>query len=455
MSKDAELFGDLPAQRREACETAGRGVVRLREACRDAVELQLVELDALLTPDHPVRAVWAFVEGLDLSALRAAIKAREGVCGRPPADPKILVALWLYATIDGVGSARALARLCESHIVYRWICGGVSMNHHGLSDFRMGQEALLDHMLVQGVTGLVEAGLVRLERLAQDGVRVRASAGTRSYRRRARLETQRAEAQARVEQLKKEVGGDPAASNARQTAAQARAAKERVERVEAALERMKKLEEERARREKTHKKDTAKQKEPRASTTDSEARNMKMADGGFRPAYNGQFASDPETQVIVGVDVDTTGSDGGLMMPMIKEIEEDYGTKPREYLVDGGYTKLDDIEAAHAAGIVVFTPLPKNKHETDPAEPRKSDGLGVAAWRKRMASEAGKQIYTERTRSQCVNAQFRNLTGYRLMVRGKAKVRTVLLWFAVAHNFMRSVALQAKAAAATPQPAAA
>ena len=454
MSQDGELFRDLPEQRAEAREEEVKGPVRLREARRNEAAFQIVELDALLTPDHPVRAVWAFVEGLDLEPLRTAIKAREGVCGRPPADPKILVALWLYATIEGIGSARALARLCESHIVYRWICGGVSMNHHSLSDFRMGQEALLDHMLVQGVTGLVEAGLVRLERLAQDGVRVRASSGTRSYRRRARLETQRAEAQARVEQLKKEVDGDPAASNARQKAAQARAAKERVERVEAALERMKKLEEERARREKTHKKDTGKQKEPRASTTDSEARNMKMADGGFRPAYNGQFASDPETQVIVGVDVDTTGSDGGLMRPMIKEIEEDYGTKPREYLVDGGYTKLDDIEAAHAAGIVVFTPLPKNKHGTEPAEPRDADGPGVAAWRKRMASEAGKQTYTERTKSECVNAQFRNLTGYRLMVRGKAKVRTVLLWFAVAHNFMRSLALQAKAAA-TPQPAAA
>jgi len=453
MSKDGALFEDLPEQRREASEAAGRGGVRLREARRDAVEFQLVELDALLAPDHPVRAVWAFVEGLDLAALRAAIKAREGVSGRPPADPKILVALWLYATIEGVGSARALARLCESHIVYRWICGGVSMNHHGLSDFRMGQAALLDRMLVQGVAGLVSAGLVRLERLAQDGVRVRASAGTRSYRRRERLEKQRADAQARVEQLKKEVDGDPGASNARRKAAQARAARERVERVEAALERMKQLEEERARREKTHKKDTQKQKEPRASTTDSEARIMKMADGGFRPAYNGQFASDPETQVIVGVDVDTTGSDGGLMMAMIEEIEESYGTKPREYLVDGGYTKLDDIEAAYEAGIVIFTPLPDNKHGTDPADPRQSDGPGVTAWRKRMASEPGKQTYTERTKAECVNAQFRNWSGYRLMVRGKEKVRTVLLWFAVAHNFMRSLALQAKAAVAAPPPA--
>lgn len=455
MSNDAELFEDLPEQRRSVTGAAGRGGVRLREARRDEASFQLVELDALLTPEHPARAVWAFVDGLDLEPLRAAVKAREGVAGRPPADPKILVALWLYATIDGVGSARALAGLCESHIAYRWICGGVSMNHHGLSDFRVGQEALLDRMLVQGVTGLVSAGLVHLERLAQDGVRVRASAGTRSYRRRARLETQLAQARARVEELKKEIDSDPGASTARQKAAQARAAREREARVAAALERLKQLEEERARREKTHKKDTAKQKEPRASTTDSEARNMKMADGGFRPAYNAQFSSDPETQVIVGVDLDTTGSDGGLMMPMIDQIEEDYGTTPREYLVDGGYTKLADIEKAHEAGIVVFTPLLKNKQGTDPAAPRESDGPGVAKWRVRMASAVGKETYKERAKAECVNAQFRNWTGYRLLVRGKEKVRTVLLWFAVAHNFMRGMALQAKAKAAPSQPAAA
>ncbi len=448
MSKDAELFEDLPEQPRPASGEAPKGAVRLREARRDEAEFQIVELDALLVPEHPARAVWAYVEGLDLTLLYTAIKAREGASGRPPADPKILMALWLYATIDGVGSARALARLCESHIAYRWICGRVSMNHHTLSDFRIGQEALLDRMLVQGVAGLVTAGLVRLERLAQDGVRVRASAGTRSYRRRERLEMHLADARARVAQLKAEVEADPGASDARHRAAQARAARERAERVAAALERMKKLEEERARREQTHKKDTKKQKAPRASTTDSEARIMKMADGGFRPAYNGQFASDPETQVIVGVALDTTGSDGGLMMPRIAQIKQDYDVTPREYLVDGGFTKLADIEAAHKAGIAVFTPLPENKHKTDPAKPRKSDHPGVVAWRKRMASDEGKKIYTERAKAECINAQFRNWLGYRLLVRGTEKVRTVLLWFAVAHNLMRSLALQPKAASA-------
>ena len=303
------LFEELPEQRAERPRDKGLSAPRLREAQRDQIELQAVDLESLLVPDHPARAVWAFVEQLDLSELLGSIKAREGEPGRPPADPKILMALWLYATIEGVGSARALTRLCEEHVAYRWLCGGVSMNHHTLSDFRVAQVALLDRLLAQGVAALVSEGLVKLERLAQDGVRIRASAGSSSFRRRGRLESLLEEAEQRVATLKAELETDPGASTARQQAARARAAREWVTRIKASRERMTELEARRARREKTHKKDTQKQKEPRASTTDAEARVMKMADGGYRPAYNGQFASDPQTQVIVAVDLDTSGSE--------------------------------------------------------------------------------------------------------------------------------------------------
>jgi hypothetical protein len=254
-----------------------------------------------------------------------------------------------------------------------------------------------------------------------------------------------------VEQLKAELEADPAASTARQRAARERAARERVERTKAALDRMQQLEVERARREKTHQKETAKQKPPRASTTDAEAKVMKMADGGYRPAYNGQFASDPQTQVIVAVDLDTTGSDGGLMAPMQDRIADTYGRAPQQYLVDGGFTKLDDIERAHAAGIEVFAPLPNNKHKTEPAARRKNDGPGTAAWRERMDSEAGQTVYRERAKHECINAHLRNCGVGRLLVRGKKKVRAILLWFAVAHNMLRALVLRS----ATAQPAAA
>ena len=448
MSEPGCLFGELPEQVADGPPEAEPAPPRLREPQRDQIELRVVDLDGLLPVDHPARAVWAFVEQLDLSALLDAIKAREGEPGHPPANPQIPMALWLYATIDAVGSARALARLCETHVAYQWICGGVSMNHHTLSDFRVAHVALLDRLLAQGVAALVTEGLVRLERLAQDGVRVRAAAGAGSYRRRPRLEQLLRDAEARVAALKAELESDPAASTARQRAARQRAARERVERTNAALGRMKELEAERARRAKTHKRDTAKQKEPRASTTDAEARVMKMADGGYRPAYNGQFASDPQTQVIVAVEIDTTGSDHGLIEPMQEQISQTYGQTPKQYLVDGGFTKLEDIERAHEKGIEVFAPPPSNKHATDPFAPRADDGPGTKAWRKRMSSEEGKAVYRQRAKAECVNADLRNRGLQRLMLRGRDKVRAALLWFAVAHNLMRAVALRAAAARA-------
>jgi transposase len=448
MSETPWLFEALPDQ--AAGEPQGRGLppARLRTAQRDQLGFQMVDLDSLLAPEHPARAVWGFVAALDLSELLASIKARAGEPGRPPADPKILMTLWLYATIEAVGSARVLAELCEAHVAYRWICGGVSMNHHTLADFRVNQVALLDRLLAQGVASLVSEGLVTLDRLAQDGVRIRASAGSTSYRRRPRLERLLAEAESRIAQLKAELETDPAASTARQHAARERAAGEQRQRTQAALERMAELERHRAQREKSHKKDTARQKEPRASTTDAEARVMKMADGGYRPAYNGQFVSDPQSQVIVAVALDTTGSDLGQMAPMQAQITETYEQTPKQYLVDGGYSRLDDIEQAHDAGIEVFAPPPANKHGTDPFAPRQSDGPGTAAWRTRMASEAGKAVYRERSKHECINAHLRNCSGVRLQVRGKQKVRAVLLWFAVAHNLLRALALRGAAAQA-------
>ena len=448
MSEPGCLFGELPEQAADQRPEVAPAAPRLREPQRDQIELRVVDLNGLLPLDHPARAVWAFVEQLDLSPLLDAIKAREGEPGHPPANPQIPMALWLYATIDAVGSARALARLCQTHVAYQWICGGVSMNHHTLSDFRVAHVSLLDRLLAEGVTALVSEGLVQLQRLAQDGVRVRASAGAASYRRRPRLEKLLREAESRVAMLRAELETDPAASTARQRAARQRAAQEQMERTTAALERMKQLEAERARRAKTHKKDTQKQKEPRASTTDAEARVMKMADGGYRPAYNGQFASDPETQVIVAVDIDTTGSDHGLIGPMQDQIRQTYGQVPKQYLVDGGFTKLEDIERAHEKGIEVFAPPPNNKHETDPFAPRKDDGPGSAEWRKRMSSEDGKAVYRHRAKAECVNADLRNRGIQRLLLRGREKVRAVLLWFALAHNLMRAVALRGAAAQA-------
>ena len=213
------------------------GKPRLLEPERDQLELRSMDLDSLIGADHPARLFWAYCEQLDLSELEGAIKAREGRPGHPAIAPCLLLALWLYATSEGVGSARALARLCESHDGYRWLMGGVSVNHHTLSDFRVGHGAVLDRLLMENVAVLMDCGLIDFDRLSQDGVRIRAGAGAASYRRRATLEAHLTQAREVVEQLKSEVDDDPAASTRRIVAARKRAARERAERVAAALRR--------------------------------------------------------------------------------------------------------------------------------------------------------------------------------------------------------------------------
>jgi transposase len=437
---DEGLFEELPEQKRS--EPVGRGAPRLRVPERNQIDTHWASLDDLIPDDHPVRAVWAFVGGLDLSALHQAIKAREGQPGHPPAAPELMMALWLWATIDGVGSARRLDQLCKEHLVYRWLCGGVSTNYHTLSDFRISHREILDQLLARGVALLVEGGLVAPETLTQDGLRVRASAGASSFRRRRRLEELRTAAQARVARLRAELEADPGSGDKGRRAAQERAAREREVRIAAAQERMRQLEAERARRAKTNKQEVAKQKEPRASTTDAEARVMKMADGGFRPAYNLQIVAEPKTQVIVAVDIDTSGSDRGLARPAIEALQG-RGYKPSDYLVDGGFAKNDDIEWAHATGTTLWCPPGQTKHGTDPYAPKPGDSAAVADWRKRMASDLGRTIYRQRAEHECINAHARRMGLQQLTVRGKEKVRSLLLWFALAHNMLRSFALRA------------
>lgn len=433
------LWGDLPEQLVPAA--AGCGAPRFRQPERHQIGWHLAALDDLVAADHPVRAVWGFASGLDLRDLHAAVKAREGVPGQAPPAPELMMALWLWATAQGVGSARQLDRLCEQHLAYRWLCGGVSMNYHTLSDFRVAHGAVLERLLADGVAALVAAGLVALDVLAQDGLKVRAAAGASSFRRRPRLQELASAATARVERLRAELDADPGVGNRRRQAAQQRAASEQEARARAALDRLGELAVERARRATTNKAQIAKQKEPRASTTDPQARPMKMADGGFRPAYNMQLVTALKGQVIVAVDIDTTGSDRGLARPALDKLAA-RGVRPCDYLVDGGFAKNADIEWAHQAGIKLWCPPAHSKHGSEPDAPRPDDGPGVADWRRRMASEAGKQRYKERAKAECPNAWARRMGLGQLRVRGTQKARAGLLWFALAHNMLRAIALR-------------
>src|SRR5271165_105915 len=214
--------------------TSAGGTPRLRYANREQASLRLCALEDLIPDDHQVRIVWKYVEGMDLSLLLAKIRARESQAGAPAADPRILMSLWLYATLRGIGSARELNRRCDldcGEAPFQWICGEVTMNYHTLADFRTDHGTFLDTLLTECVATLRHEGLVDMERVAQDGIKVRASAGASSFRRRQTLEEHLAEAEQQVRALKEELDADSGAGNRRRQKARERAARERQERI--------------------------------------------------------------------------------------------------------------------------------------------------------------------------------------------------------------------------------
>ncbi len=435
-----ELF-DLPPDETSPTQPDERGRPRVQRPNRDQLQLRPTDLESLLPADHRARLVWAFVEGLELRPLYDRIRATEGHAGRPPIDPAILVALWLYATLEGVGSARALDRLCAEHDAFRWLCGGVSVNYHSLADFRVDHEAFLNRLLTESVAALIAEGHVSLGRVAQDGIRVRAAAGSGSFRRRDALTVALAEAEAQVRALRAELDDDPAATSRRVAAARERAAAERADRVRRALGQLAELEA------RTTKGNSG--KGPRASTTDPEARLMKLADGGYAPAYNGQFATDTASQIIVGVEL-TNGHEREQLGPMVDQLGHRYGRAPAEHLVDGGYVNHTEIERLAGCGTTLYLPVqPARKADHDPHRAHKGDGPGVIAWRARMATDEAKHIYRQRAATaECVNALARNRGLRTFPVRGPVKARAVLLWFALAHNLLRAVVLRGAAAPA-------
>jgi transposase len=468
----AGLFAALPAQ--AAPERVGGGAPRLRQAERGQIEWRPFSLDQLVPEDHRVRLVWQFVTGLDLTLLLVAIKAVEGHAGYPSADPRILVALWLYATVKKIGSARELARLCEEHIGFRWLCGGVSMNAKTLADFRVNHGDVLEQLLAHSFTALVQAGVASLDRVAQDGMRVRASAGAASFRRHSTLEECRRDAEQAIRDLRTQLEADPGSATRQQAAARQRAVEEREQRVRAALvvtaelqarqQEQARLDAERAARQarqdaardansetlirettkaakgkaKTAEVEPGKPAEPRASTTDAEARSMKMADGGFRPAFNVQFAADTKSGAIAGVSVDNNGSDMGKLVPMSDALAEQYGERPGQHLADGGFAKLDDIDTLAGNDVEVFVPVPKPRDAgRDRHVPLRNDSPAVGVWRQRMGEDAAKEIYKERAATvELANAQTRTHGLTQFVVRGVEKVTAVALWFALAHNMM-------------------
>ena len=399
-------------------------------------------IDELIPSDHKARLIWELVEDLDLTPLYWEIKSVEGHAGRPATDPRILVALWLYATDEHVASAHELARRCRDCDPYRWICGGVCVNYHTLADFRVEHPEWLREQIVARIAAMRSEGLASLDTVGQDGMRVRANAGNDSFKKAEKLAQLLKDAEQQWNQLQEEFERTEQLSP-RQRAARQRTARERIERIKQAQEEVKQVAEQREKRKKGDG-ETA-----RASTTDPEARRMKMGDGGYRPAYNVELATDLDSLVIVGFDVVNAGTDFGQMEPMVQRIESEQEPLPEdaEYYVDGGCATKDDIQSVGQRGVTVYAPVrvgARQKRGTSPPARRRGDKEYVVAWRARMATPEAQEKYKQRSKTEFPNATCRNRGLHQFLVRGLKKVKTTVMWYVLTHNLFRMVALRAE-----------
>ena len=417
---------------------------RVSRPHRTQIEMQLLSLDQMLPADHRARSVWAFVNSLNLEPFYLDIEVTDHSPGRTATAPEILVALWLLATLDGIGSARELARRCETDIPYLWMLGTVGMNYHTLSDFRVLHGERLERLLVDTVTALIEGGIVPLETIAQDGMRVRASAGSSSFRRKPTLEKLQQAAEEHVNRLRQEAESetDRLAGEARRKAAAERAARERQARLDEALRQHEKLSHQREQRKKGDGETT------RVSTTDPEARKMKMANGGYDPAFNVQFATDADSRVIVGVDVTNGGTDGGELPPMLDKIRMHYGKTPGQALVDSAYATQESVTTAETTGTKVVSTVPRAdqliQHGKDPHSRQRRDTEAYVTFRTRMAEPEYQQLYKSRPSiAEFPNADCRNRNLRQFRARGLVKAKAVALWHALAFNFLRMINLEA------------
>lgn len=423
----------------EVTERIGRARVSLPE--RRQREWIDFCLDETLPQDDVARMVWNYVELLDLSPLYNRIQVSNCQAGRAAIAPEILIALWLMATIDGIGSARQLDRLCLRDSRYRWICGKVSVNYHTLSDFRSQQAEFLEKVLVDSVAALMHQKLIPLETVAQDGMRVRASAGRSSIRRGPTLEELQQQADDHLKRLKADNEDDSRTeADARRKAAQERAARERKERLEKALEQHQELAKKREKRK------AGDGEETRVSTTDPDARHMKTANGGFDPAFNVQFATDEASQMIVGVDVTNEGTDSNQMPPMLDQLEKQYGKRPAKCLVDSAFATIKSVTEVEQKGTMVIGGVPRasqlKKNGHDPYAAQRTDTKEYREFRKRMAqSEYQAELKKRPKTAEFPNAVCRNQGLYQFLVRGLEKVKAVALWHAIAFNFRRMMTL--------------
>jgi transposase len=308
---------------------------KIRPVDRNQGILRPTHIDQLIDEQHPARGIWDFVSELDLQRFYDAIVSVEGEAGRSAFDPRMLVSVWVYAYSRGIGSAREISRLCETDPPFQWLTGFQSINGHTLSDFRVRHKEGLDELFAQVLGLLSGVGLIKLERVTQDGTKIRANASPRSFRKKERIKKHLEAAREHVAAM-----GDPNQEPKASTKSKARkqaAARERAKRIERALKEAEKLQ---GTKGKPSKKSTAK-----VSTTDPDARMMKQPDGGVLPSYNVQLSVDGEAKFIADVDVTNEANDSQQLLPAMERIVHTFESRPSQVMADGDYTNHRSVEA--------------------------------------------------------------------------------------------------------------
>ncbi len=356
MSESDELLPGLEvteSSRPQSAAQAPQPKARIKPVDRNQMMMRPVDVERLIEEDHPARAIWEFVGRLDLSSYVQPIEAVEGVAGRPVWDPRLLISLWICAYSRGIGSAREISRRLVYDPAFQWLAGLEVINHHSLSDFRVGYAKELSELFTNSLGVMSSQGLVSLERVMHDGTKIRACAGADSFR---REQTLKAHLEAAREQV--EAMGDPRADESlRQQAARQRAARERQQRLEQALEELSKI--------RPTKSQVQENESARVSLTDPTARIMKESGGGYGPNYNVQISTDAKNKIIVGVGVSQNASDSGELMPAVERIEQNLGRAPAQLVSDGGFTNRQNILDSAAKGIDLIGSFPEHQDQSE------------------------------------------------------------------------------------------
>lgn len=404
---------------------------RTTEPVRNQAQFHFEMPEDALEPEHPARVLWDALGRLDLSAFLVQARSFEGGAGRSTHSPRLMLTLWTFAISQGIGSAREIERLIETDRAFAWIAGSMSVSHHALSRFRVGHPEALDQLMTDILAALMHKGVLSLRLVALDGMRVRAAASAPSFRSEPSLLECREQAELHLKAILAQAD-DPELSFAQKAAREA-GARDFQQRVEEAIATVHTLQESRA----------PSKSAARASTTDAEARVMKMGDGGFHPALNvraataGSELGGPRT--IVAVEVTNVGSDMGSMSPMLAQIEQRTGLVPQTLLADANHANHDAISEASARGVDVLVPIPRRSQRTGP------DGNHTPAieqWRERMQTTEAKELYRARAGlCEWTNAQIAGRFGLRqFLVRAIEKATCVALLAAITTNLTQHVA---------------